>query len=195
MSEESKPTIEFEGEKVKPDKKGFYKCPFKCGDSRYPSKKWKTEKGFRKHTKECPNRPSLIKEKEKTKEKENELFKEYKNYFLNNDAWEIGTELPVVIESIVKPKYQQRGWRMVRVRYEDVYRYESRVIKVNNYGFIERLPFGLKTDYKTFKHNNIYINNNYNIYSIKNTLEEAKKIAKEKQESHNKGLKQASNLR
>ena len=53
------PTIDFEGVSVKPSR-GVYRCPFGCGDPRYPVPKWKTEKGFRAHMEQCWRRPSRI---------------------------------------------------------------------------------------------------------------------------------------
>lgn len=48
--------IEFCGITIKPSR-GSYRCPFGCGDPRYPPQKWKTEKGFRAHLEKCPKRP------------------------------------------------------------------------------------------------------------------------------------------
>ena len=56
-------SIEFDGKIVKPNKSGFYKCPFNCGDPRYTKPKWKTEKGFRQHMVKCSKRPSFISSK------------------------------------------------------------------------------------------------------------------------------------
>ena len=193
--EQDKPIIEFEGEKVKPNKQGYYKCPFKCGDPRYPEKKWKTEKGFRKHMEKCPNRPSVLKEKERKKKEEQDLLEYYKNYFLNNDAWEIGTELPIVRDHIIKPEYKQRGNRMVRVRYEAVHKFDATFITINDYAFKNILPFGLNTDYETFKHNTVFINGTFRIGDVKDSIEEAEKEAKQKQEGHDEHLRFSSMVR
>ena len=53
------PEIEFEGKTVKPNRNGFYKCPFNCHDDRFGAPKWKTEKGFRQHMEKCKGKPSF----------------------------------------------------------------------------------------------------------------------------------------
>jgi hypothetical protein len=58
------PSIDFEGVMVDP-KRGCYVCPFRCGRQDYPTPKWKTEKGFRKHMGECPQRPSRVQKEAK----------------------------------------------------------------------------------------------------------------------------------
>jgi hypothetical protein len=44
----------------KRDARGFYRCPFKCGDPQYPQPKWKTLKGYEKHIVSCSFKPPPI---------------------------------------------------------------------------------------------------------------------------------------
>lgn len=41
----------------KRDWKGFFRCPWKCGNTDFPQPKWKTEAGFKKHLEGCAMRP------------------------------------------------------------------------------------------------------------------------------------------
>ena len=41
----------------------LYYCPYGCGDSRFPSPKWKTEKGAQKHVDNCGMRPEKVEER------------------------------------------------------------------------------------------------------------------------------------
>ena len=119
------PIIEFEGVEVKPTRVG-YKCPFKCGRSDYPQPKWKTEQGFRKHMNECSKRPSLVKRIEENKSVEKEAFENIKKKVLAECTYKIGDEIIFIKKIVVKPTHEQRGNRMVKMRYEPILRFEAR---------------------------------------------------------------------
>lgn len=126
--EKIKPIINFEGKDIKPNKGGFYTCPYKCGQSGYPQPKWKTEKGFRSHMEKCGKRPSVIRQKEKDAEskrikREKEKKEIDKIFDLIPKKYSKGDSVYCVIESVLKPEYEWRGSRRVRVRYEEVLSY------------------------------------------------------------------------
>lgn len=51
------PTINFEGKEYSPDSRGYYRCPYRCGNPDFPAPKWVTERGFAKHLAECRAKP------------------------------------------------------------------------------------------------------------------------------------------
>jgi len=44
---------------LKPNRLGFYHCPWGCGNPDFAPPKWKTEAGFRGHLAKCPMRPTV----------------------------------------------------------------------------------------------------------------------------------------
>jgi hypothetical protein len=44
-------------ESIPEKQRGYYRCPYECGDPRFPKPKWKTLKGWQGHVEKCPNRP------------------------------------------------------------------------------------------------------------------------------------------
>lgn len=119
------PVIDFEGKTVVP-KNGVYRCPFRCGSSAYGPRTWKTERGFRKHMTECPKSPSAIKARQETEQRQIAEFEARKAAALAQVTQKVGDEICYVREIIVKPEYEKRFNRMVRVRYEPVKRFEAR---------------------------------------------------------------------
>lgn len=37
----------------------IFRCPFNCGDPRYPKPKWKTVNGIKRHLESCPNNDNV----------------------------------------------------------------------------------------------------------------------------------------
>jgi len=117
------PVIEFEGLKIKPQKNGVYHCPFNCGDSRYPRKKWKTVKGFMKHLQECPQSPANVAARQKAKEElEIKLHGETQEQ-IEKSGLHIGDTIFCVYEVITKHVRDARGRR---VRYEPEKKFYAR---------------------------------------------------------------------
>ena len=128
------PAIEFEGEAVKPIG-GVYRCPFKCGDKRYPAPKWKTERGFRKHMTECWMRPSEVARREEIAARHNRQLSMKRDAAIAACPVAIGDTIDFVREIIDKPIYEQRGSRMVKVRYEEVKRFVADRTTVREIGY------------------------------------------------------------
>ena len=131
-----------EVEKKEPIKRGnLYYCPFDCSDKRYPKKKWKTEKGAIKHVESCYMQPKAVEEREKDKEiqKQKDIVKAGEDkiiYEANNlkaqevAKYKIGDVIYFVDSYVTKPTHEQRGSRMVKVRYEEVRYYFATSDKV-----------------------------------------------------------------
>lgn len=119
------PPIDFEGHLVKPDKRGFYRCPYACGDARFPARKWKTEAGFRKHMGECGYRPSAVKARLTADEARKAADEIRKAEALATCPYKIGQRIHYVREVILKPTHEPRFGRMARVRYEAVKRFDA----------------------------------------------------------------------
>lgn len=131
------PDVEYRGKNLSA-KSGFYKCPNKCGDSRYPQPKYKTEKGFIKHLANCYLDPDKIKERNDKLEFDiNERKLKAKN-IIDSCARKIGDRIFHVREIITKPTHEQRYGRMVKVRYEEekFFRAEESIINsIESNGF------------------------------------------------------------
>lgn len=67
MAEPVDDIFEFEGHTIKRSGK-FFRCPFNCGDPRFPRPKWKTLRGIKGHLDSCYNRPSAIAKREEAKQ-------------------------------------------------------------------------------------------------------------------------------
>ena len=121
------PVIEFEGEKVIPQN-GVYRCPYNCGDPRYPRKKWKTERGFRRHMKNCPNKPSAVEARRIEKEKR----QREKEDALSRCPYKVGDEIIYVAEVITGPTHDHLG-RRIRYEPEKHYRAAKTIIRSIDY--------------------------------------------------------------
>jgi len=132
MSEEA--TIMFDGKEVKP-KKGFYYCPFRCGDPLYPRKKWKTERGFRKHMESCSACPSAQTRNEQAKKERDADNEKRKQAAMADCPYKIGDTICYVREIITAPTHRHNGLRMVRVRYEAEKRFVADSATVESFGF------------------------------------------------------------
>jgi len=185
-------SIEFDGKLVKPNKSGFYKCPFNCGDPRYPKPKWKTEKGFRQHMDKCPNSPSFINSKLEKEKNDLEIIERMKSELLTTLPYKIGDKIIYVKEIIVKPTHVQRGDRMVKVRYEAVKDFQARedeirTIDIQYFGYIPK-------DINELKHYLVF-NGHVSLSSLCQTMNEAKERANKEKESYQKDCDFASMCR
>lgn len=179
--------VNFEGKIVKPDKKGIWRCPYKCGDLRFPAPKWKTISGFMAHMKKCTMRPSAVEAREKEKEKRHEIeiikaieFEEKRKIEIDKSPHKIGDTIHYVGIEVVKPTHEWRFTRWVRVRYNEVRKYHARtgIIKSHDY-----TKYGL-----------IY-NGHIELQNIFSTLEEAKRVATERQAGYNEFVDESDLLR
>jgi hypothetical protein len=116
------PEIEFEGKRVIPED-GYYKCPFRCGDKRFPQPKWKTEGGFRKHMLICINRPSAIAQQKAREQKRQEEENRISMDRLAECPFKVGDTVFAVIEIITGPTHDSRGRR---IRYEPEKYFDAR---------------------------------------------------------------------
>jgi hypothetical protein len=165
--------IEFDGKIVKPDKRGFYRCPFRCGSPNYPQPKWKTEKGFRKHMSKCPNSPSQLKIKTESLNKYYKDLEMQKIEALKNVEQKIGDRIFYVLEEITKPTHVQRFNRMVRVRYEPEKRFMAGETIINKIDFNGQVLF----------------NGAIPLHSLYSSMEEAKTKAERLQKEYDDWLK------
>lgn len=180
------PIIEFEGKKVNP-KSGYYRCPFNCSRPDYPSKKWKTEKGFREHMESCHKRPSVVKQKEEN----NDAAKER---VLANLSYKIGDKIIFINEVVTHPTHEQRGSRMVKVRHEEKIRYTAEETEITSIDYINCVPASF-TD-EQIQTNNIVFNKRIRYWWIFNgTFSEAAMQAARKQLAHEEHLAFSSLVR
>lgn len=131
--------IEFEGIIIKPSR-GVYKCPFNCANPSYPTPKWKTEKGFIRHLESCYNRPSIIAKQKEEKAQVLDNFEKIKHEYLPTIKYKIGDNIWWVRRIVVKDTHEWRFNRSVRVRYEQVLKFEAQNSTINSVDFEE--PFG-----------------------------------------------------
>ena len=169
-------------------KKGkYYYCPYDCGDSRFPSPRWKTEKGAQKHVDNCSMRPEEV-EKRKLKDaerKEADLKKqsdqlELDKIKLQTAKYKVGDKISFVHSFLSKPTHEQRGNRMVKVRYEDEYSFTARTMTIDKVScFFGRII--------------------YNDYCYESTIEDSFELAEieatRREESHLSANKLSSDLR
>lgn len=134
-------TIYFEDKKIPPGKDGQYKCPFKCGRAGYPSRRWKTMAGFMKHLNECPRSAAGRKRQEEIDKAQRIAAEEYKAKALAAIGHRIGDTIHFVHEIIVKPEYEQRGSRQVRMRYEPVKRFVGKTDKIERIDWLGQAVF------------------------------------------------------
>ncbi len=165
-----------------PIKKGKnYYCPFDCGDKRYPKPKWKTEAGAIKHIGKCYMRPELA-EKRAAEELNQLLKREDENKELLKTAkYKIGDCVNFLQEYVIKPQYEQRFNRMVRVRYEDECGYRARTQIIKSIGIVSGAVC----------YNGFIFNKDIR----QATIAEIEKEASEKREAHLKWLKSCSDMR
>jgi hypothetical protein len=190
--------IEFEGKIIKPSKTGIYKCPFGCGRKDYPAPKWKTESGIIKHLKQCYMRPSAVEARNEAKEDLEQLHQDYADTldFLTEQIlyelpYKIGDEIFYINRIIVKDTHEWRGNRSVKVRYEQVLRFEAvkDVIREINFDKPKQEPTTENAK------NIIYFNNGVRINALHNSYQEAIDLAIQKTKADEEGRTFASMCR
>ena len=134
-------TIYFEDKKISPGKDGQYKCPFKCGRAGYPSRRWKTMAGFMKHLNECPRSAAGRKRAEEKDTLARIAAEEYKAKALAAIGHKVGDTIHFVHEIIVKPEYERRGSRQVRMRYEPVKRFVGKTDRIERIDWLANAVF------------------------------------------------------
>ncbi len=134
-------TIYFEDRKIPPGKDGQYRCPFRCGSSGYPARKWKTMAGFMKHLNECPKSAAGRKRTEEKDKLAREAAEAYKAKALAAIGHKIGDTIHFIHEIIVKPEYEQRGSRQVRMRYEPVKRFVGKTDRIERIDWLGQSVF------------------------------------------------------
>lgn len=111
-------------------KQRYYYCPNDCGDKRFSRPRWKTEKGFNKHLESCPNSPERLERARLEKLELERVRLERERKLIAACAWQQGDKAFAVCETIIKPEHEQRGTRLVRVRYESVKAFHAECITV-----------------------------------------------------------------
>jgi len=167
--------FEFEGVKIKPSKTGVYRCPFNCNRSDYPAPKWKTEQGIMKHLQSCRNRPSNVKRLAENKEVEDEIFEGLKKKALAMVTQKDGDKIFWVRRIVVKDTHEQRGNRLVKMRYEPILRFEAYESEIKTIDLLSNSNRAPSAEY-LFKHN-VFFNTIIPIGSLRNSIEEAKSDA------------------
>ena len=164
-----------------PIKKGsHYYCPYDCSDSRYPKKKWKTEKGAVKHVNDCFMRPEEV-EKRNKREHERELAATKSNQdALGSAKYKIGDTISYILTVVIKDTHEQRGNRLVKVRYEKECDFKARTATVKS---IRAL------------HGSLIYNESFTEGDIRESFEIAEKECTKKRAQHLEGLRQTSLMR
>ena len=180
MNENDKlPSIEFEGKTVWPVK-GYYKCPFNCHDKRYPKPKWKTVRGFRNHMDGCGRKPSAVIADQVRKTKQKCKADKEAAAAIEKAPHNIGDTVFYVKRTVVKGKYEQRGTRRVKVRYEEICRFSARKAVIKTIGYIPC---------------SIYYNDGITPHDIVESMEVAEAQARKDQISHDKWLRECASYR
>ena len=173
------PTIDFEGKKVKP-RRGYYYCPYDCSDPRYPERKWKTEKGFRKHMEKCPSCPSAELREAQEKKQREEANEIKGKEAIASITQKIGDKVYYVHKYIVKPTHEWRRSRKVHVRYDAVIKYSAET------AIIDSISYNGYT---------VVFNDHITVKSLCDTLQEAEQKAIEAQKSYDESVRQAKMCR
>jgi len=158
----------------------IYRCPNKCGDSRYPQPKWTTQAGYDAHMTKCPKSPEAEARKLAASKAAAAKAEADQLVALSWAKHKIGDEIHFVGYRVVKPTHELMGGRMVRVRYEEVRAYYAATDKVS--------VVGLSGGALAY---------NYSIFpsDIHPTLEDAEKAAADRQRGHDEALKFAQECR
>jgi len=190
--------IDFEGKLVTPTATGIYRCPYNCGQSGYPAKKWKTEKGFVKHTTECPKRPSAVNKRQEAELQRIDLVNDWKNTLeflkeelLYNLNIELGQEVYWVRRIVVKDTHEWRGNRSVKVRYEPVLSFVPEKTTIATFTF--ETP--VREPDLDYAKQLLLINNVVHFNALVGSFETAKNIAIEKTKADEDHRNHSSMLR
>lgn len=138
MAKTPLPPVDHKGQRIEP-KNGVYRCPNDCGSKGYPKPKWKTKTGFEKHLVTCDAAIERSKIREQKKKEADELKKQVNDfnkkamkwYIKHHDTkYHVGDLIYYVHKQVTKPTHEQRGNRMVKVRYEEERRYSCAAFKI-----------------------------------------------------------------
>lgn len=138
-------------------KNEVYTCPYKCGDKRYPARKWKTENGFNKHLNECYMRPEAVQDRLHIKQKNDDIERNRKLEFAENNTpkYNIGDIVYYAERVVTKNTHKLRGNRMVKVRYEEEGYLRCRKIEIISIDF---LKYGAKVYNNLLYERELYVN-------------------------------------
>lgn len=156
-----------------------YRCPNKCGDSRYPQPKWTTQAGYDAHMAKCPKSPEAVARKLAESQVAEAKAKSAELAALAKAKYKIGDTIHFVRCHIEKPTHEARNGRMVRVRYDEVKSYWAATDKVRTIGY----------------NGTVLYNHSICHADIFPTLEEAQKAAADRQHGHDEALKFARECR
>jgi len=157
-----------------------YRCPNKCGDSRYPQPKWTTQAGYDAHMLKCPKSTEAVARKLAESSAAAARSEADKAVAISWAKHKIGDTIHFVGFRVVKPTHEKRGGRMVKVRYEEVRAYYAATDKVSAIGLSEG---ALAYNHSVFPSD------------IHPTLEDAQKAAADRQHGHDEALKFARECR
>lgn len=157
-----------------------YRCPNKCGDSRYPQPKWTTQAGYDAHMTKCPKSPEAVAQKLAESQAAAAKAEADQLAAIARAKYAIGDTIHFVGYRVVKPTHELRGGRMVRVRYEEVRAYYAATDKVSAIGLIGG---ALAYNHSVFPSD------------IHPTLEDAQKAAADRQRGHDEAMKFARECR
>ena len=190
--------MEKKKKKIKPSKTGYYRCPFGCGRKDYPAPKWKTEKGFMKHLNECYYRPSAVEKRNEAKEDLEQLYSDYadtleylKEQILYELPNKIGDEIFYINRIVVKDTHEWRGNRSVKVRYEQVLRFDAVKEIIREINFEKPKVEPTIENVKSL----IYFNEGIYLNALQSSYQEALDKAKEKTKADEEGRAFASMCR
>ena len=157
-----------------------YRCPNKCGDSRYPQPKWTTQAGYDAHMAKCPKSPEAVARKLAESQAAAAKAEADQLAAIARAKYAIGDTIHFVSYRVVKPTHELRGGRMVKMRYEEVRAYYAATHEV--------IAIGLR-------HGALAYNYIVSPSDIHPTLEEAQKAAADRQRGHDEALKFARECR
>lgn len=163
--------------------KKLYRCPYECGDPRYPRPKWKTERGYLKHLESCPSRPEAVQQREEAALERLAVENECRRVALSTFLHRVGDDVVVMSYRVTKPTRERRGRRMVRIRYEEERKYFAKLIKIRS------------LEYSGGVHGHIVINDRFSARCIRDDLRLAESEAKERQDAYDRGCREASSFR
>lgn len=157
----------------------IYRCPNKCGDSRYPQPKWTTQAGYDAHIAKCPKSPEAVAKKLADLQAIAAKSEVDQLAAIARAKHKIGDLIHYVGYRVVTPTHVEKHGRLVRVRYEEVRRYYAATDRIVLIGF----------NGATFYNGGVYE------CDIHPTLEAAQKAAADKQYGHDEALKFAQECR
>lgn len=157
-----------------------YRCPNKCGDSRYPQPKWTTQAGYDAHMAKCPKSPEAVARKLAESQAAAAKAEADSLAAIARAKYAIGDTIHFVGYRVVKPIHELRGGRMVKMRYEEVRAYYASTDKVSAIGLSQG---ALAYNHSVFPSD------------VHPTLEDAQKAAADRQRGHDEALKFARECR